>query len=341
MRGDPVVEEAPDLAQYGLEAPAVRVRVRLADQTTREILFGGENPAGGFHYTRLGSEPGVFLTAATWRDLFLEEADDLRDRRLVVFEPGAVEGITISTGVRLVLEAGAWYLEGPPRLRADDTEVATFLGRLQTARATGFAPPGAALSGIEVRLHATDADADHVLVFGPPAPDAADGVLAGDLSREPVFIVGADLRDLAASRPAHWRDRTILDLDPDAVRSITLERGEDTILLEKSADEWRLAGGGEAVSTPAVRDMLEAFDFRRAAEVIDRPGALGAYGLENPEIRVVFGMAAGDDIAFAFGSAAPNDTLYWQRQGEDAVRRVPAPVRAPFAADLATLTGAP
>jgi hypothetical protein len=87
--------------------------------------------------------------------------------------------------------------------------------------------------------------------------------------------------------------------------------------------------------------MLEAFDFQRAAEVIDRPGALGAYGLENPEIRVVFGMAAGDDIAFAFGSAAPNDTLYWQRQGEDAVRRVPAPVRAPFAADLATLTGAP
>jgi len=343
-RGETVTEEPADLAQYGLDEAFVRVEVRLSDERTEEIRFGNENPAGEAHYASVASSPGVFLTAITWRGLFLKETDDLRDRTLLRFGQGDIDGIEIApSGVVLVLEEGEWFIEGPPRLRADDSEIASFLGALRTTRATGFAEPAAGAFEIptaEVILDDRATDQRHVLSFGRAVPEDAELVYARDASRGPVFTVGVDLRNRALSRVPLWRDKTIAAFDPDSVVSIRIERADGPALaLEKSADAWALSDG-RAVSDIRIQDILGAFEFQEASEVIDTPGAPAMYGLDSPRLRVVFGDGTGDVLDFHFGNeAAGGRGVYWKSTDEAAVKVVPMSVLSPFDVEEEDLVG--
>jgi hypothetical protein len=345
-REAPVVAAGGDPALYGLDAPPVRIEVRMSDGASEEIRFGSPNPAGTSDYASLGSSPEVFLTASRWRTLFVRDADDLRDKTLVRFDPMRIERIELfPTGVELVLDAGTWFLEGPPRLRADEAEVASFLSALGTTRATGFAGPGEGpldTSEARVVLYPAAPEAPHTLVFGPSVPDEGDAVYARDLSRSPVFTAPLRLRDQALRAAPEWRDKTIARFDPDAVVSIRIERPREgsAFGLERSGDVWTLADG-RPVEEARVRDMLSAFDFQEASEVIDVPGPLPAYGLDPPELRVVLGGSESDLLAFVAG-AAPADlaSVYWKADGEAAVKVVPRSVVAPFEVAEGDLVGA-
>lgn len=334
-RGESVATEPADLVQYGLDSPAVRVWVRLADGRTQEVVFGAPNPSGGAHYTTIGDDPEVFLTPTTWRGLFLKEADDLRDKTLVKFEQADIDRIELfPAGNVLVLEDGEWFLEGPPRLRADDSEVASFLSTLGTTRATGFGEPGesglegSAVPAARVTLHDRAGDQRHVLAFGDPVPDSPGLVYARDMSRDPVFTLAPGLGDRILSPASAWRDKTIAEFDPGPVERIEITREGETVRLEKSGDVWSMPDG-EDVTAATLSNMLGVFDFQRASEVIDAPAPLEDYGLDSPRLEVVFAGADGEILRFGFGNETPGG-IYWKSASEVAVKVVPLAVMTPF-----------
>ena len=334
-RDETVVAEPADVAQYGLDSPAVRVQVRMAGGRSEEIRFGAENPAGTFHYTSLASSPEVFLTASTWPGLFRKEADDLRDKTLLHFDQAEIDRIEMRpSGVTLRKEADGWFIEGPPRLRADDTEVASLLGILQSTRATGFgeaAGAGPDVPEAEVALYDEGTDRRHVLAFGRPVEANPDLLYARDDSRDPVFTVGTAIRDRLFHPASYWRDKTIVGIDPDSIVRIEIGRpGQTPLRLQKSGDAWTLPDGRE-VSDTRIADMLNAFDFQEASEVFDTPEPLGAYGLDRPRLEVVLGDEGQDIHRFGFGDErAGTDQVYWKAEGETAVKAVPRAVMAPF-----------
>jgi hypothetical protein len=344
-RDSSLEEGATDLSVYGLEAPELVVEVGLAGGDTEQIRFGDQNPAGEFNYTTLASDPGIVLTATTWRGLFLKEANDLRDRTLLRFEQSQIDRIELpGSGIRLAREEDEWFLEGPPRLRADDSEVSSFLSSLATTRASGFGdedvPPFGSSSDLAV-LHDTASGEEHVLVFGPPADSGSDMVYARDRSRDVVFTVGVGLKERVLRPVSAWRDKTIADVDRDSVTTIEIAHsGEASFLLTKTGDQWAVAGG-QMVSADRVGEMLGAFDFQRASEVVDAPGALETYGLDSPRLRVRFGGMNGDLLEFSFGDeAATGGNIYWKSAGEDAVKLVPGSIMAPFDVRVDELTEA-
>lgn len=343
-RGTPVAEDASDLSIYGLAAPDVVVQVHLADGRTEEIRFGNANPAGSSSYTALGSNSDVFLTATTWRGMFEKDADDLRDKTILRFEQSEIDHIELTgSNVQLVREDGKWFIEGPPRLRADDAEVASFLSTLSTTRATGFGPSNQ--SGFEqapnrVVLGSGDSGEEHVLVFGPEVGGDANLVYARDSSRDPVFTVRTSLRDRAVSPAPVWRDKTIAAFDSGGITGIEIARaGQPPVQLDLAGDQWTMADGRPA-SKDRIDAMLNAFDFQKASEVLDTPAALGAYGLDPPRIHVVLRDGSGVALDCGFGDAAGDGGVYWNSTEEPAVKVVPDSVMTPFDVDADALADA-
>lgn len=340
-RGETVTEAPADLAQYGLAEPDVRVGVVLREDGHREeILFGSANPSGEAYYTRLGSSPQVFLTTSTWRGLFQKQAGDLRDKTLLRFDQNAVDRIEVApSGLLLTRDDGSWFLDGSPRLRADDGEVASFLSSLAVTRATGFAGEGEPdPDAVVIRLHDNGTDEDHVLAFGDEAPENPGQIYARDRSRDPVFLASPGLRDRAVAPTSQWRDKTIAEIDPGSVTSIRVERpGVAGLILTRAGETWALADGRGAAASRA-EAMLDAFDFQEASEVIDDVGPLSTYGLDTPALRVVFGHDGEDVLDFAFGNPTEDGSgVYWKATDQASVKVVPSFVRTPFQAEEADL----
>jgi hypothetical protein len=329
-----VASASSDLAPYGLDEPRLRLGVRLADGRDEEVLFGAENPQGTFHYVKLASSDEVVLAASTWMGLFDKTPNDLRDKTILRFEQDDIDSIVVSGQDRLTVrrDAGDWQLEEPIASPADSQQVSTLLGAIDFARASGFVDPGAGEqdTGIEspawrILLAERDSGSEHELLIGGPVPDNPGQYYARDTSRAPVFLIDSQIADLVSAPVLDWRDKSIVELDRAGVGSIEIARAGGIAALEirKAGEEWVLADG-RPTEFGQVSGMLSALEFGTATGIIDAPGGLADYGLDDPPLRIVLRSAAGGlllDAAFG-AEAADADHVYWKTADQSQVRVV-------------------
>lgn len=104
----------------------------------------------------------------------------------------------------------------------------------------------------------------------------------------------------------------LIALDPEAITSITIERGKDRIALERRGESWRMTA---PVIARANRFNVESLLKLAATAGESRLGpvaALAEYGLENPAVKVTF-----NDQTVALGGLHPlRNQVYALRRGE-------------------------
>jgi hypothetical protein len=105
-----------------------------------------------------------------------------------------------------------------------------------------------------------------------------------------VAVVSAAAGDLAGKDLLSLRDKSLLSFDPWKVIGLTIERGKETITLQKPADGWKLAQPVEAPADgPAVTDLLSALERARATKFVAEKTTdadLKAHGFVPPAARV-------------------------------------------------------
>jgi hypothetical protein len=362
-RDESVTSEPTDLSQYGLAEPELRLGVRFADGRSEEILFGSENPRGTFHYLKLASSDEVFLAATSWAGLFRKEASDLRDRTLLFFDQDQIESIMISGERELGLERSDtnWALVDPLVTRADQGQASTLLGAIDFARASDFAPEditdsdtGLDSPSLRIVLQTGDNDVGHELLVGAQVSGDVAEYYARDASRDPIFIIDDEIVNLATAPLLDWRDKTVVAYDRSRVAAIEIVRAADAadtvaaggagdaIGLRLEGDDW-FTSEGVALDFGDVSAMLGALEFERATEIIDSPGALSDYGLDNPRLRVVFRDSAGAVLLdCSFGSdAGDEDHIYWTAAGQREVKSISKEAFDRFDVDIDDLVAPP
>ena len=217
--------------RYGLAHPRVTVDLTLADGHRATLALGDDNAFDGTLYVRDGAGT-VSVVPGDLRWAVERGAFDLREKRLLRFEPKEAERIEVATP-RLsyaLVRAGAdaWRLESPVREEADGAAVGRLLDALAGLRATAFtaagpgeAPPAA--GGAARRWSVTvvvrgQAPVKALLWSAPRKPGADAGKATGtgpllarvEGSSETASVpqeVTADLDlDLAALRAKHAAD---------------------------------------------------------------------------------------------------------------------------------------
>ncbi len=303
-----VADPGTPLAAYGLEPPRARVTVSLEGGGEESVALGTDNPFDASLYVRAGSG-GVDRVsgAARWsleKDLF-----DLRDKRLLPIEEGAVTRLELRGKVPYVLarEGGGWRLVSPQADLADEAAVGRILGALRDLRATRFADaPGPdrdfGLDRPRWTVKVTDPSGERVLVVGVP-PKKEPGVLyarvAGTLAVAAIpegalSPVDADVLSL--------RDKSAVAFDPEQAAAVKVEAGSASIEVQKrpasdgGLPAWSLTAPRAAPALSwKVSGLLSGLTSLRATRFADETGAkAAAYGLDHPA-RVVTVLGAGGE----------------------------------------------
>src|SRR5215470_9079897 len=308
-REDTVDPNAQDLTPFGLKDPVVRVSAKTKDGKTLDILFGADNPKKTFTYAKFGNGNDVFLTSSNWEKTFTKTVADLRNKKVLEFEPDDIDNVKVMEGSK-ELEAqksgDSWELKKPIDAKADSGEISTFVSSVRFARAASFPEPpvdtktaGLDMPAIKITLHDNKAKADRIMLIGK-SPEK-DKYYARDASREAIFIVDKEIPDKAKRPVFEWRDKTLAKIDREKTDKIELQRGFDTIAMTKSGTDWKLADNRK-LQWDKISGMLNALDFEKAKDVIDSPKSPALYGLDKPRLEVTLRQGTTELVRFSFGS---------------------------------------
>lgn len=190
LTADKVVEEkVADFGEFGLKEPALVALITMKDGALHTVMVGDDVPAGGGHYVRKAGDERLYTIAGFTKTGIDKASGELRDKRLLPFEAGALARLELRAKAGAVEfgrnARGNWQIVKPEPLRADGWQVEELIRRVREAQLD----PGLDEAG----RRKNEAD------FGRAAPLAAVRLTAGSAEQTLEVRRTADNRYLARS----------------------------------------------------------------------------------------------------------------------------------------------
>jgi hypothetical protein len=132
-----VEEKASGLDQYGLIPPAIELSITDKNKKTTRLLIGDDTPARTAVYAAIAGDPRVFALSSYKKSSLEKSPNDLRDKRLLIFDSDKVSSIEL-TAKKETLALGRskdeWQIVRPKPFRADRSQVEELLRNLHDAK---------------------------------------------------------------------------------------------------------------------------------------------------------------------------------------------------------------
>ena len=350
---------APDVA-------SARIAVWVGgDESGQELILGKVvEDTGKEMYAKKRDVDSVYTVDKDILNTFAVSANDLRSKALFGNRPEDVRSILFERGEKKLLLAKekdkGWWVVEPVQWKADEAVVGdvlnditrltadTFLDGDKDAdlSAMGFTPPAFRLLLRDTPVSSRNGDAAHaagdvtkangekrpgdVLLVGGPVkgkPAVFGKFEKDDLIFETASAPLAAIIESAVD-PLLYRDRTMLSLNPESIKKITLQKDgtEQTIIL---SDEGRWEHGGTSTNMPrseidqsAVADVLFNVSNLRALRIDSHnPKTKVPYGLEPAPVVLTLGLQGKEGIqkSILFGFLSKTDGVFSMVQGQDVV----------------------
>jgi hypothetical protein len=255
-------------AQYGLADAAYEVDVHEKDGSSHRLLIGDEAPAGSSSYVALGGDPRVFMLGSYNKTSLMKSLNDLRDKRLLVFEQDKLSRVEL-TAKKQDIEFGRnkaqWQIVKPKPFRADDSKVEELIRKLADAKmdssvsdddqkkAAAAFSSGTAVATAKV----TDASGTEELQVRKNKED----YYAKSSAVEGVYKIGSDLGTALDKTVDDFRNKKLFDLGFTDPEKIELHDGAKAYFLTKGGSDWFSADGkkvdaiGAEAFVEKVRDL--------------------------------------------------------------------------------------
>ena len=305
-RSDREIAAAPaDLAEFGLDRPAVEATLRLKDGRQLGLVLGTKNPTGVWVYAREAGKPAVFLVSdSVLRDATRPVAE-FRDKTLLAFDQGAVTGFEIvlpdDTLAVEKAEAG-WKLVRPRALPGDADTVREFLDKLDGARVAEFVaekPKSLQPFGLDRPVRLTvhtgrDKERASKSVLLGRLDRAKKGVYAMRPGESSVLLLPEAVWAAVPKNVAVLRDRVVLAFERDQVTRLDLESPKGRVTLVREKDRWRITAP-EALPADQVEAGAVLFKLRelRAQGFLSDDASGIARYLARPTVRLTLTEAGG------------------------------------------------
>jgi Domain of unknown function (DUF4340) len=343
--------KTPDV--YGLDKPEVVVKLTLADgKTLPAIRVGKAAPVGFSAYAALEGSSEVKLVPSVFQTGMKREVKDLRQKTVIDFQDADVQSIDVTTpetAIALVRDGDGWKIDKPRALKADPTEVNSFLSSLRGVRAEDFVDRPAALADYGLDnprekisvVVGKDKTRKELWLGSEKAKDSKNVLYVKRPDADTVYAVGTWTWTSLNKNVASFRDKTVLAFDRSNVAAIEVTRREGEgyrLVREKSATavaptppatpaavSWAVDGAKRSKSSEIdalVGDLHGLKGYEIAAE---NPGDLSPYGLAEPMLTFSLidadGKPIGRVLASQVGSGS-NANAYAMAEGGDVVYRI-------------------
>ena len=283
ITSDRVVDEAAtDLMPFGLEPPSFEVTVAKKDGKEVKLLFGDETPTKGSYYAKLAGDPRVFTVASYVRNGLDKTPADLRDRRLVAFDPQKITKIKIQTGGQTFElgknSGGDWALVSPTAMRADSTQVDSLMRSLREAKLDPATNESAAKANVKsfnsgkpaAVITVTDQTGDHKL----EVRQYIDLYFAKGSDVEGIHSVDSTSGQALARDMSAYENRRVFEFGWDDPTRVQV----DKTLYEKKDENW--VTGGKELDPESIQSLIDRLRELTANRVARQANASGEKVME-------------------------------------------------------------
>jgi hypothetical protein len=318
-----VEEKTTDLSPFGLAAPLLNVTIGRRDGKTQRLLLGDDSPAGGGTFAKLDGDPRVFTIASYSKSGLEKTARDLRDKRLLTFDPEKL------TRVELVAKGqttefgrnsqNEWQIIRPRPLRADGGQVEELVRRLTEARmdatvtdedekkaASSFS--GAAPAGV---ARTTDASGTQQIEI---RKDKEGSYYARSSAIEGVHRVASDVGVGLEKSLDDFRNKKVFDFGFSDPVKVEIRDGARQAAYQKLPDKWM--SGSTQMDAATVNAVVDRLRNLTAAKFVDR-------GLTAPIFEAAVTSNGGKRVEKVFISKEGAD-FFARREGEPSVYQLDA-----------------
>ena len=271
--------------------------------------------------------------------------DEKKKETLFTFENAKAKEFSLEPrqgdAISLVKEAGSWKLAAPMTAPADSTSVDTVLNALNgltvedvvTENPTGLADFGLEKPAATATVTLEGQAKPLVLRVGEKAPDGS-GLYAKTDDKPRVFLIASWLSTNFEKKPLDFRDRDLLHLKRDDVRTLEVSGPEGGFALAKKDDgEWGftkpLVTRAGRWSVDGLLSTLEGLRFDSIAE--EDAKDLKRFGLVKPTRAVSASLADGSQRKLEIGSSAGEKKWH----ARDALKTLVAVIPGAVVDDLA------
>ncbi len=222
--------------------------------------------------------------------------------------------------IRLVKDKDQWQMTSPLQVAADGTEVDSVLSALESLEVQDVvaeSPSSVGEYGLDkpkVTVAVQQDGAPTTLQLGDKTPDAS-AMYARLSGKTRVFTVPAYVESSFVRKPFDFRDRDLLHLKRDAVKTLEITGPEGAYALARDeGGEWAftkpLATRAGRWSVDGLLGTLEA--LRMDSVAVEEAKDAKPYGLDKPSRSVSLGLAQGEQKVLEIGSSA-GDKKYYAR----------------------------
>jgi hypothetical protein len=288
-----------ELAAFGLDPPSIRVELRTRART-ESLSVGGETPAGGRRWVRIGDSDDVLVVEGGIHAALDRTVFELRDRDVFHTAPYRVDRIEVrGPEGRLVAVRtdDGWRLDEPIRDLADRTRVEEILYRLAESEVADFVDPSSvspAEAGLEAPKRTVtivgETGAAETLEIGGPAPGRPARVYARKGNGVGFVALDASILETVDLSPNALRERSLWPPPFPSWTWIEIAEGVHKLRVEASEGGYRVTYPEDH---PADREKVDLFvealrtaTVRRFVADADR----AAFGLD-PGLEIRLGEA--------------------------------------------------
>lgn len=278
LNADKVVEEkATDLKPYGLDTPTLDVSVVKKDGKTEELLIGDDTPTGSGSYARRAGDTKVVTIATFTKSSLDKRPDDLRDKRLMVFDSDKLTRVELQAAPPKrpqTVEFGKngqneWQILKPRPMRADGGQVDTLIGKLKDVKMDLSSPADEAAkkfaAAAKVATAAvTDAGGTQTLEV---RRDKDKNVYAKGSAVEGVYKVAADIADALDKGTDDFRNKKLFDFGFSDPSKVELK----TVSYAKIGDKW-MSADAKAMDNASVQTLIDKLRDLAATKFVEKGG---------------------------------------------------------------------
>ncbi len=246
--------------------------------------------------------------------------------------------------IRFEKQNGDWRIVGPVATDADQSSASGIADQLASARIAQTE------SGSADRRKAFGLDPPQLSIDFQLASGSKHSVELGnqDFTQEYVYAIVdngqsvallPELLSTSASKSLDdLRDRAVLHIAPDEVRSLELKNASGDLKLAKEKDQWKFdSPAGFLAGREAIDSLLQSVSNSKLLSVAsETPDKLSSYGLASPAIVLTVTDSKGAKSTLAVGKK--DGTIYFARDlSRPMVFRMEADVESKLAEKLSDL----
>ncbi len=257
-----------------------------------------------------------------------------RDKVFASLDKAKVKEITLSPAggpkIRLVRSSEGWRMAEPLTVSAASNEVDSLLGALENLEINEVVLE----TGADLKEYGLDPAHDSVALTleGAASPFRLDlgsktadnaSLYARDPSAPRVFTIASYLESTFNKKPFDLRDRDLLHVKRDDVKTLEVRGPEGGFALAKDdKGEWAFTAPLVTLAGRwTVDGLVGSLETLRMESIVAEPAPkdLKPFGLIKPERVVTLGLRDGRQKTLAIGSSAPEDKFYARVDGADLV----------------------